>query len=110
MKSGYETSDVNVRAVLAFGAGLVAVAAVVHVALAGLLLLLSGTGGGAAAGVPPPEPRLQVDPERDMETQRRREEEILSSYGWVDRPAGTVRMPVDRAIDLVLERGLPTWK
>jgi hypothetical protein len=31
----------------------------------------------------------------------------LSSYGWVDREAGIVRIPIDRAMDLLAERGLP---
>jgi hypothetical protein len=39
---------------------------------------------------------------------RVRENENLSTYGWVDQSAGTVRIPIDRAKDLVIERGLPT--
>lgn len=34
--------------------------------------------------------------------------ERLSSYGWVDRSAGTVHIPIDEAIRLTAERGLPT--
>jgi hypothetical protein len=36
-----------------------------------------------------------------------RDKELLSTYGWVDRPAGVVRIPIDRAIDITLERGFP---
>ena len=32
---------------------------------------------------------------------------MLGSYGWVDSDGGVVRMPIDRAVELVLERGLP---
>jgi hypothetical protein len=39
---------------------------------------------------------------------RTREESALSTYGWVDQGAGIVRLPIDRAKDLVIERGLPT--
>jgi hypothetical protein len=39
---------------------------------------------------------------------RQREDDYLSTYGWVDQGAGTVRLPIDRAKDLVIERGLPT--
>ncbi len=35
------------------------------------------------------------------------EETTLTTYGWVDQNAGTVRIPIDRAKDLLLERGLP---
>lgn len=55
----------------------------------------------------PPEPRLQPAPTLDMETLRSREDATLRSYGWVDRPAGIGRIPIDRAIDIVAETGLP---
>ena len=58
----------------------------------------------------PPEPRLQSAPRRDMQELRAREAATLSSYGWVDRQAGIARIPIDRAIDLVLEKGLPVAK
>jgi hypothetical protein len=35
------------------------------------------------------------------------QEAILNSYGWVDKEAGVVRIPIERAIELTLERGLP---
>jgi len=55
----------------------------------------------------PPAPRLQDQPYRDMEALRATEDERLSTYGWVDHTAGIGRIPIDRAIDLILERGLP---
>ena len=36
------------------------------------------------------------------------EEQTLNSYGWVDQQAGVVRIPIDRAMDLLAQRGLPT--
>jgi len=41
-----------------------------------------------------------------MEELRAREDAILGSYGWVDRQAGIGRIPIDRAVDLLLEKGL----
>jgi len=38
---------------------------------------------------------------------RANEDAVLNSYGWADRRAGTVRVPIDRAMDLLVERGLP---
>src|SRR5262245_30833775 len=52
----------------------------------------------------PPEPRLQLDPARDLQQMRAVENEILNSYGWVDKPTGVVRIPIDRAMKLLAER------
>jgi hypothetical protein len=38
---------------------------------------------------------------------RAEHEAALRSYGWVDREAGVVRVPIDVAMKLVLEEGLP---
>jgi hypothetical protein len=113
----HEESDVNIRAIFGFGAGLIAVAIVVHVAI---LLLFNGLESRAtrqstatyplAAGQEerlPPEPRLQTDPREDLSELRAREDAVLRSYGWVDRNGGVVRIPIDRAMELTLQRGLP---
>jgi len=55
----------------------------------------------------PPEPRLQVSPQQDLQQMRAAETALLHSYGWVDRQAGIVRIPIERAIELLAERGLP---
>ena len=55
----------------------------------------------------PPEPRLQVSPVRASKQIRAAEDNVLNSYGWVDQPAGLVRIPIDRAMKLLAERGLP---
>ena len=55
----------------------------------------------------PPEPRLQVTPAVDLATARAREDALLSSYGWIDAKSGLVRIPIDRAIEVLAERGLP---
>ena len=53
----------------------------------------------------PPEPRLQAYPEADLIEFQAREEKQLTTYGWVDEDAGVARVPIDRAIDMLLERG-----
>jgi hypothetical protein len=55
----------------------------------------------------PPEPRLQESPALDLARFRAREEERLSTYAWVDRPNGVVRIPIERAMELVAREGLP---
>lgn len=56
----------------------------------------------------PPGPRLQVAPRHDLNTYLEAEQKRLSNYGWVDQSAGVVHIPIDRAMDLLLERGVPT--
>ncbi len=55
----------------------------------------------------PPEPRLQTNPRQDLSDLRAQEDQILTTYGWVDKNAGVVRIPIDQAMKLVLQRGLP---
>jgi hypothetical protein len=54
-----------------------------------------------------PQPRLQVKGAVDLAKLRAAEDANLDSYGWIDRNSGTVRIPIDRAMQLLLERGLP---
>jgi len=54
-----------------------------------------------------PQPRLEVRPGAGLAELRAAEESDLNSYGWIDRKAGTVRIPIDRAMQLMVERGLP---
>jgi hypothetical protein len=54
-----------------------------------------------------PKPQLEVKPGVELSALRVAEEADLNSYGWVDRNGGTIRIPIDRAMQLLLERGLP---
>ena len=54
----------------------------------------------------PPLPRLQVQPVRHWREFRSAEMERLSTYGWMDRTSGVVHIPIDRAMELVAERGI----
>jgi hypothetical protein len=113
----HEHSDVNIRAILGFGAALIVVAAVVHLLIYVLFGYFTSREGvqtpaeyplAAAQGHRvPPEPRLQTDPRQDLADLRAREDDTLSSYGWVDKNAGVVRIPIEAAMKLTLERGLP---
>ncbi len=55
----------------------------------------------------PPAPRLQDAPAQDLNTFRATESDALHSYGWVEPAAGVVHIPIERAMELTLERGLP---
>jgi hypothetical protein len=113
----HEHSDVNISAILGFGGALIVVAAVIHLLIYVLFgYFTSREQVQTTAEYPlaatqerrePPEPRLQTDPRQDLADLRAKEDDQLTSYGWVDRNAGVVRIPIDAAMKLTLERGLP---
>lgn len=56
-----------------------------------------------------PKPDLQMDDDHaERVSLYKAQNDDLNSYGWVDRRNGVVRIPVDRAMDLILQRGLPS--
>ncbi len=113
----HEESDVNVRGLFAFAAGLAFVLA--FVAFIVWVLFQFYAVREARRRTPefplataqenrlPPEPRLQTNPRQDLNDLRSEEDQILTSYGWVDKNAGVVRIPIDQAMKLTLQRGLP---
>lgn len=54
-----------------------------------------------------PAPQLETDERSELNDESLREADTLSTYGWVDQNAGTVRIPIDRAMELLAQRGLP---
>jgi hypothetical protein len=55
-----------------------------------------------------PEPRLEDDERTEINDFRYQQDETLASYGWVDQSGGVVRIPLERAMQLMAQRGLPT--
>jgi hypothetical protein len=51
-----------------------------------------------------PYPREQVNGQIDLQAFRAQEDAELQSYGWVNRTSGIVHIPIDRAMDLVVQR------
>ena len=54
-----------------------------------------------------PAPQLEIDERTELNKVRLSEENTLSTYDYIDKDAGTVRIPIDRAMDLLVQRGLP---
>ena len=105
MTKRHEMTDAEPRPILAFTAGVVA-ALVLSLIVTWWLFRVMASATAPAGGVPaalvvPPEPRLQVMPSQDLVGVRAAETDRLSSYGWVDRRAGIVHIPIDRAIELI---------
>jgi hypothetical protein len=109
---GHETTDVNVWAVGKFAIGLVIVCVVSIALLFGLLKFFQSREETSKANtVEPtkmfPQPQLQKTPIPDLKAIRAEEDKLLNGYAWVDQPKGVVRIPVDRAIEVLAQRGLP---
>src|SRR5439155_19010411 len=114
----HEASDVHLQLILMCGIALIMLTIVVL--LVAYWLFDDFAARRAKLQLPPsplaetrqrsPEPRLQVAPAQDLQQMRAAEEAVLSSYGCGDQAAGFVRMPIDRALELILERGLPVWQ
>lgn len=54
-----------------------------------------------------PSPSLQVQPFKDVYLLRQEQQQRLESYGWVDQAGGVTRIPIDRAMELMIQRGFP---
>jgi len=116
---GYETSDADTVSVALAAVLVLLMAFLVALVAAGFFQYFSRralslderatpAASAMAAGQRQfPEPRLQVAPEEDLKAFRNREEAELQSYGWIDKQTGVVRIPIERAMDLLVEKGLP---
>lgn len=123
----FERQDLSPRGVYAFLAGLAAACVVVAFVLLGLYHSMDAY---QRTHQPPqnplvqptvetrqvqpetilkfPAPRLEQNERTELNDIRRNEEDQLYSYGWVDQQAGVVRIPIARAMQLIVQQGLPT--
>ena len=114
MAHTHETRDILVQPVLTVAAGILVLALVAFGSMWWLLHVLDARQAERSAPASPlarsygpqepPEPRLQVHPLDDLHALRAREDARLHTYAWVDRGQGIVRMPIERAMQLLAER------
>lgn len=115
--STYEHTDANVWIIVKFLFWLAVSAVIIHVGLGLVYALLieqaMETGEqryplAAAQGERlPPSPRLQQFPHNELYQFREGEQGFLQGYGWMNKEAGIVHIPVEDAMRLMVERGLP---
>lgn len=112
----YQDRDIRLKPLVV---GLVAIASVTvlaFVAMSGLLSLFRSQSDRsfeplsplAGERVLPPAPRLQVVPREELAAHRKVERLFLDQYQWIDQEAGVARIPIERAMAILAERGLPT--
>ncbi|MDQ6669441.1 MAG: hypothetical protein M3069_01530, partial [Chloroflexota bacterium] len=117
IQAGFERSDMNVGWVIAGGVCLLVALGVVLVVVSVFEVKVTGLPVTVERppdlvdrlnGAPtPPPPRLERAEGEQLAAYRAAAEQSLNSYGWVDRQAGTVRMPISQAMDRVAQQGLP---
>ena len=118
-RHGIETGDfdreIDLRRILWTGVWLVVIVLVSDVVIWGFMRGLEALGDHEQVELtpmqklpqpPPPEPRLQVSPTKDMIDMRAQEDLTVDHAAWVDQPGGTLRVPVDVAIDAIVQRGV----
>jgi hypothetical protein len=116
--TGHETRDAEIRPVVFTGIGLAVVLAVIGLIGYCMFRFLTTNTAidvrenpmAAGASQVPPTPRLEEHPALEIRQLHAQEERTLSSYGWADKKAGRVRIPIDRAMELYLQRGFPRPK
>ena len=116
--AGHETRDAEIGPLALTALGLALMVAVVGVLIYGILQYLETHPATTARSNPmaaeesqiPPSPRLEEHPAIEIQQLRAQEDHILSTYGWMDKKTGIVRIPIERAMELQLERGFPTRK
>lgn len=107
-----QRSDINFSAILKFGGTLLVIGVVVQILMWLLFDKLNvhaertevKPSPMAPSTQEPPEPRLQVNPTQDLQSYRKSDAEMLNHYGWVDKQAGIVHIPISEAMKLVVER------
>jgi hypothetical protein len=109
-EASHEKSDLNPKYVLYFALALVIATAVAFVGIWWMFYRFevqqARRENQPRVNVTPvvPEPKLQVSPQGDLQELLRQENEILSTYKWIDRDQGVARIPIDRAMQLFIER------
>lgn len=113
---GHEQSDAHPRPVAVFEVGLLAWIVISAALMAGLFYYFTAREARRDVGGSPlaetrtaaPGPRLQTTPSGDLDMMRASDEERLNRYDWISEAQGVVRIPIERAMDIVAARGLPT--
>jgi hypothetical protein len=113
----HEKQDVNPVSLVKFGVAMIVLGMVILLGLWGLFNYFAAreerlgprpsAWAGSHAPRPPPEPRLQLAPQIDLKEMRAAEDQILNNYAWVDPDKHIVRIPIERAMDLIVQKGLP---
>jgi hypothetical protein len=115
---GHERQDADIWPIVLTGIGLALTVAVVGVIVYGVFRYLETHPVTSIQSNPmavfdsqiPPAPRIEEHPAIEIQELHSAEDQTLSTYGWIDKKKGIVRIPIDRAMELQLQRGFPARK
>lgn len=129
----YEREDLSTRGVFAFMAGLSVIGIVIYFVIVGMYRFLDNYEHSQMATASPlvksrgavervvtqadmdktfkdnGAPMLETNEMGQFRDFVMNQENQLNSYGWVDENAGVARIPIDRAMDLLVQKGLPVY-
>ena len=112
---GHEPNKFSMRFVMAAGLGLTALLVISLLFLVGLFDYFASDDEQTARPLSPKtdklqstEPPLDPDKREQLRQQRAAEARQLGTYGWINEEAGIARVPIDRAMEIILKKGLPT--
>lgn len=116
--SGYERREANLKLIIYSAIGLAVTVFIVLILMWGVFNALKVHGEAndqtyspmAAPFQLPPEPRLQEHPDLELRELRAHEAQVLNQYQWSDQKNGILHIPINRAMDLIAQRGLPYQK
>jgi hypothetical protein len=124
--SGFEHEDLSPRGVFYFMGGLVALVVILYGIIFGMYRALDSYDLTHQPAMSPmvapqadtrnmttentkafPQPRLEKDEGVEFRDELESEDRELATYNWVDKDKGIVQIPIERAKDLIVQRGLP---
>jgi hypothetical protein len=115
----YEHTDISAIKVLFTGVGILlgtwAIVAMLYLFYSSLVnermaTTLAPPVRAAGRTLEPPQPRLETSPTRDLVALRAAEDKQLNGYSWADKQKGVVSIPIERAMELIAQRGIPPQK
>lgn len=115
LRRRHEVQDVRLRPLVIFALIMLATAVVIHLALWWALRVWTDDPLVVEPQIPPaavtppaaPGPGIEPFPWAERDVLLTEQADRLNSYGWIDRETGVVRIPLERAMELLVERGLP---
>jgi hypothetical protein len=114
--AGWEKRDVNIKGLFQFAFWM---AMVLFVTMVGMNFSFKAFKKSSTMGptmspmvkssdrMIPSGPLLQVRPHQELQDYCAAQQQNVNTYAWVSQPSGVVRIPVDRAMELILAKGLP---
>jgi hypothetical protein len=122
----FEKEDLKPRSVMSFFVGLILLVVVIFGVSFGVYRALDSYNHANQATMSPmlapetdtrnvtpaethafPQPRLEVSERTELREFIEDQDQKLATYNWVDKDKGVVQIPIDRAMDLIVQRGLP---